>query len=175
MLDISDKHEFEKYLPPVIEYLSKKRNWNLRLAKKKQGQQTLLEHVLVECDAMNNLINLLDLEYSFSNEEKFSLFFAIIAHDSNKETQDFQAYLNQEKNFEICMNEELSREIIPELSELLKVDIKIEEVVASIITHMARERKSPLTALRLVENRAKEEISNRWKKLATLVWFTDDI
>ncbi|MHC1582149.1 MAG: hypothetical protein ACXQT5_04005, partial [Candidatus Syntropharchaeia archaeon] len=175
--EIRYNDEFDQYKPKIIEYLAK-RGWDKKIAKMREGRQTILEHVLIELDALRNLLFLLQSEYGFSKKEMTKLLLAVIAHDANKETNEFQEYIHGRGDFVPCTNEDISREIILDLSKELGLglDIKdIEEINSWIVTHMSKERKKPTTAFAQVKKKAEGKISESWKKLATLVWFTDDL
>ncbi|MCP4542447.1 MAG: hypothetical protein GY832_35435, partial [Chloroflexi bacterium] len=100
----------------LITYLHK-RGWHQKLAKKRQGEETLLEHALKCFDTTHTLAQLLpDI---FSSPQETSL--ASAAHDVGKENDSAQRALRQGKALGDHVAPHLTHSILADMSHYLEL------------------------------------------------------
>jgi hypothetical protein len=114
------------------------RGWKQRLAKRRDFEQSLFEHSLIELDVFLELCFILATpqHYGLSEVEQKVLATAILAHDVGKETDSWQAYIQGEGPFVPHVVPELTRAVIPQLCTALGFE-GLDDSVQRIMAHCA--------------------------------------
>ncbi len=151
------------------------RGWKRLTAKRRGFEQSLLEHTMVEVDALISLLPILRRPEHFAIEESEEkiLIASIIAHDAGKEKGDWQEYLFGKGSYISDVDQELTRKIVPELCLTLgfqDLGDKVLNVIENCINlHMRRERGDANVVHALLRG------GDRWKTLADLVDAIDNV
>lgn len=99
------------------------RGWRSKLAKRRQYEQSLFEHSLIELDVLLELLPILGSpqHYGLTEAEQRILAVAVLAHDVGKETREWQDYIQDSKPGPIVPHviPELTRAVVPELCAAL--------------------------------------------------------
>lgn len=116
------------------------RGWKQKLAKRRDYEQSLFEHSLIELDVLLELLSILERprHYGLSEEEQKILAGAVIAHDVGKETDAWQAYIRDPRPERRVPHviPELTRTVVPEVCGALGFE-NLAEPVQRIIAHCA--------------------------------------
>ena len=93
------------------------RGWKRKVAKRRQFEQSLFEHSLVELDAALQLLPILRQPHHFdlSSEEEQVLIVSLVAHDVGKERPEWQDYILGQRGFVSDVDAILTRVILPGL------------------------------------------------------------
>lgn len=113
----------------------KSRGWHKLLAKRAEREQSLLEHSLLELDALLSLLPILASEkhYNLTQEEQEILCISVLIHDVGKETTEWQAYISGTGKKVGHIDLDLALSIVPEVCSALNFKIdekKLHEVIA---------------------------------------------
>ncbi|OGF68312.1 MAG: hypothetical protein A2Y62_11480 [Candidatus Fischerbacteria bacterium RBG_13_37_8] len=151
------------------------RNWKRLTAKKREFEQSLFEHTMVELDAMMQILEILrkPQHFRFSQDEEQILIASIIAHDVGKEKKEWQDYILGKKGFVSDIDPELTKRIISPLCNSLGfigIEGKIIKVIENCINlHMKHERSDSKVMAAIIAG------ADRWKTLANIVDIVDNI
>ncbi|MCX6718931.1 MAG: hypothetical protein NTZ38_00960, partial [Candidatus Taylorbacteria bacterium] len=150
------------------------RGWKQKIAKRKQFDQSLFEHTLVELDVALQLFPILkSSKFDISSEEEQILIASIIAHDVGKERKEWQNYILGKSGFVSDVDPELTRNVLKNLCEALDFRDLDQEVIAVIENcvnlHMSHERHDANVISALFQG------NDRWYTLANLVYHIDNI
>lgn len=153
------------------------RGWRLKLGKRGAFTQSLFEHTMVELNALLSLVPILErsVHYNLTEREKQSLVVGTIAHDVGKETDEWQAYVQESgsKKGVSHIIPELTERIVPELVAFLGFP---EEIVKDSVTfvnlHMTGAR-TPARVMTVLTGEA--HLSGRWATLARIVDSVDNL
>jgi hypothetical protein len=165
--------EFEKIKENAAIWMIN-RNWKRLTAKRREFEQSLFEHTMVEFDAIIQLFPILRKPQHFNlsvNEEKI-LLASVIAHDIGKETKEWQDYILGKRGFVSDIDPKLTRESIPSLCDALgftNMDRHIMQVIQNCINlHMKHERTDAKVVAAILAG------TDRWKTLADIVDAVDN-
>ncbi len=151
------------------------RGWKRKIAKRRQFDQSLFEHSLVELDAALQLLPILRQPHHFglSPEEEQVLVISLVAHDVGKERSEWQDYILGRRGFLSDVDPVLTRKALPDLCAALGfsgLDAKVMAVIENCINlHMSRERRDTTVVMALLQG------AERWYTLANLVYHIDNI
>lgn len=151
------------------------RGWKRLGAKRKQFNQSLFEHTLVELDVALQLLPILKqpCHFDLTTEEEQILVVSLIAHDVGKERPEWQDYLLGRRDF--------VSDVDPELTSIAVVDLcsafgftglhsKVMAVMENCVNlHMRHERRDSNIVLAMFKG------MDRWYTLANLVYHIDNI
>src|SRR5713226_8771384 len=114
------------------------RGWKQKLAKRRDFEQSLFEHSLIELDVFLELCPILASlrHYSLNDTEQRVLATAILAHDVGKETDTWQPYIQGKGPSVPHVIPELTRSVIPQLCTALGFEA-LDEPVQRIMAHCA--------------------------------------
>jgi len=116
------------------------RGWKGKLAKRRGFEQSLFEHSLIELDVLLELLPILarPRHYGLSETEQKVLAVAVLAHDTGKETDAWQAYIRDPRpeGWVPHVLPELTRAVVPELCAALGF-AELEESVQRIMARCA--------------------------------------
>ncbi|MFQ5802014.1 MAG: hypothetical protein ACE5JQ_03845 [Candidatus Methylomirabilales bacterium] len=116
------------------------RGWKRKLAKRREYEQSLFEHSLIELDVLLELLPVLERSrhYGLSETEKMVLAVAVLAHDVGKETDPWQAYIRDPRpdRWVPHVIQELTRTVVPEMCTALGLE-GLGESVQRIAAHCA--------------------------------------
>jgi hypothetical protein len=116
------------------------RGWRGKLAKRRQYEQSLFEHSLIELDVLLELLPILvsPRHYGLTEGEQRTLAVAVLAHDVGKETEAWQAYICNPRPDHAVPHiiPELTRTVVPELCAALGFE-EVGEPVQRIMAHCA--------------------------------------
>ena len=152
-----------------------KRGWKRLTAKRREFQQSLFEHTMVELDALISLLPILSKpnHFDLTEEEEKVLIASVIAHDAGKEKPEWQEYILGKGDFVSDVASDLTRKIIPDLCAALGFDHindKVTNVMENCVNlHMRHERGDANVVLALLKGK------ERWKTLADLVDTIDNV
>jgi hypothetical protein len=150
------------------------RGWKQKIAKRKQFDQSLFEHTLVELDVALQLFPILkSSQFDISSEEEQILIASIIAHDVGKEKKEWQNYILGKSGFVSDVDPELTRNVLRKLCDALdfhNLDQKVFAVIENCVNlHMSHERHEANVISALLQG------DDRWYTLANLVYHIDNI
>lgn len=151
------------------------RGWKRKIAKRRQFDQSLFEHSLVELDFAVQLLPILRRpnHFGLSPEEEQILITALVAHDVGKERTEWQEYILGRRGFVSDVDPALTRSILPDLCETLGfsgLDHKVMAVIENCINlHMSHERRDANVVMAILQG------TDRWYTLANLVYHFDNI
>ncbi|MFO8091371.1 MAG: hypothetical protein R6U13_16145 [Desulfatiglandaceae bacterium] len=139
------------------------RGWKGLIAKRRDFEQSLFEHTMVELDAFLSLFPILrkSEHFGLSENEEMILATSVIAHDVGKERPEWQKYIFGKGAYVSDVDPQLTREIIPELCHFLG----FESLAGSVLNvmencvnlHMRHERSDANVV------RALLQAGDRWK------------
>jgi hypothetical protein len=158
----------------AMEWMSK-RNWKQLVAKRRQYDQSLFEHTLVELDVTLQLLPILRLphHFSLSPEEEQILLASIVAHDVGKERAEWQEYILGQRGFLSDVDPVLTSSILPDLCTALGfsgLDQKVMAVIENCVNlHMSHERSEANIISAIFKG------TDRWYTLANLVYHIDNV
>ncbi|MDI6890394.1 MAG: hypothetical protein QMC83_05560 [Thermodesulfovibrionales bacterium] len=165
--------EFEKIKENAAIWMIN-RNWKRLTAKRREFEQSLFEHSMVELDAIIQLLPILRKPQHFNllEDEEKVLLASVIAHDIGKERKEWQGYILGKSGFISDIDPKLTREIVPLLSNSLGfigLDEKIIKVIENCINlHMRHERTDAKIVAAILKG------TDRWKTLADIVDVVDN-
>lgn len=151
------------------------RGWKQKVAKRRQFDQSLLEHTLVELDATLHLLPILrqSCHYGLSLEEEQVVVVSIVAHDVGKERPEWQDYILGRHGFVSDVDPELTKNVLPDLNVALgfsDLDPKVMAVIENCVNlHMSHERHDANVVSAMLQG------TDRWYSLANLVYHIDNI
>ncbi|HXG53722.1 MAG TPA: hypothetical protein VNN77_20150 [candidate division Zixibacteria bacterium] len=116
------------------------RGWKQKLAKRREHEQSLFEHSLIELDVLMELLPILasPRHYGLREEEQRILAVAVLVHDVGKETDAWQAYIRNPRRDQWVPHviPELTRGVVPELCAAVGFQ-DLAEPVQRIMAHCA--------------------------------------
>lgn len=114
------------------------RGWKQKLAKRRDFEQSLFEHSLIELDVFLELRSILasPQHYGLGETEQKVLAAAILAHDVGKETDPWQTYIQGKGSSVPHVIPELTRTVIPQLCTSLGFE-DLGDSVQHIMAHCA--------------------------------------
>jgi hypothetical protein len=114
------------------------RGWKQKLAKRRDFEQSLFEHSLIELDVFLELCPILasPQHYDLSETEQTVLAIAILAHDVGKETEAWQTYIRGNGPSVPHVIPELTRLVIPQICTTFGVGA-LDDSVQHIMAHCA--------------------------------------
>jgi hypothetical protein len=116
------------------------RGWRHKLAKRRQYEQSLFEHSLIELDVLLAILPILGhrRHYGLDETERKILAVAVLAHDVGKETDEWQAYISGHPSRPAVSHvlPDLTRAVVPGLCGVLGFD-DLREPVQRIMAHCA--------------------------------------
>lgn len=116
------------------------RGWKEKLAKRRDYEQSLFEHGLIELDLLLELMPILaqPRHYDLSEDEQKILAVAVLAHDAGKETETWQAYIRDPRpdRWVSHVIPNLTRMVVPELCGALGFE-ELAQPVQRIMAHCA--------------------------------------
>lgn len=116
------------------------RGWRQKLAKKREYEQSLFDHSLIEIDVLLELFPILasPRHYGLSETEQKILVVAVLAHDVGKETDAWQAYINAPTPVPAVLHvlPELTRMVVSDLCAALGLE-DLGEPIQRIMAHCA--------------------------------------
>lgn len=151
------------------------RGWKRMIAKRKQFDQSLFEHSLVELDFALQLLPILRQpnHFGLSLEEEQILLVSLVAHDVGKERPEWQEYILGRRGFLSDVDPALTRNVLPNLCETLGfsgLDQKVMAVIENCIDlHMSHERRDANVLMAMLQG------ADRWYTLANLVYHIDNV
>lgn len=151
------------------------RGWKRKVAKRRQFDQSLFEHTLIELDAALQLLPILEQPYHFNltAEEKHILIVSLVAHDVGKERSEWQDYILGKRSFLSDIDPSLTKSVLPELCPALgfpDLDQKVMAIIENCVNlHMSYERRDSNILLAMLQG------TDRWYTLANLVYHIDNI
>ncbi|MBW2020543.1 MAG: hypothetical protein JRI65_11180 [Deltaproteobacteria bacterium] len=143
------------------------RGWKRLTAKRREFEQSLFEHTMVELDALVSLLPILRRpnHFDLTEEEEKILVASVIAHDVGKEKPEWQEYIFGERDFVSDVDPDLTKKIIPEVCNALgfeNINEKVMNVIENCVNlHMRHERGDANVVLALLKGK------DRWKTLAS--------
>jgi len=151
------------------------RGWKKKVAKRRQFEQSLFEHALVELDALLQVLPILRMpnHFSLSEEEEKVLITSIIAHDVGKERAEWQEYILGRRGFVSDIDPALTKVVVPELAEALLfegLNGKVMTVIENCVNlHMSGARGDASVFVAMLQGK------DRWYTLANIVYYIDNI
>lgn len=148
------------------------RGWKQKIAKRRQFDQSLFEHSLVELDAILQLLPILRQPNHFGllPEEEQVLIVSVVAHDVGKERPEWQDYILGRREFVSDVDPALTDNVVPELCAALGFLGLDQEVIKNCVNlHMSHERTDANIVKAVLQG------SDRWYTLANLVYHIDNI
>ncbi|MBM4466969.1 MAG: hypothetical protein FJ014_15685 [Chloroflexi bacterium] len=151
------------------------RGWKRKIAKRRQFDQSLFEHSLVELDAALQLLPILrqPSHFDLSPEEEQVLVISLVAHDVGKERPEWQEYILGHRGFVSDVEPALTSAVLPDLCSALAfpdLDQKVMAVIENCVNlHMSHERRDTNVILAMLQG------TDRWYTLANLVFHIDNI
>ncbi|MEW6448576.1 MAG: hypothetical protein AB1426_10895 [Bacillota bacterium] len=151
------------------------RGWKRLGAKRKQFDQSLFEHTLIELDVALQLLPILKQpsHFNLTTEEEQILVVSLVAHDIGKERPEWQDYLLGRRDFVSDVDPELTRAALPDLCSALGfsgLHSKVMAVIENCVNlHMSHERRDANVVLAIFQG------ADRWYTLANLVYHIDNI
>lgn len=151
------------------------RGWKQKIAKRRQFDQSLFEHSLVELDAILQLLPILRQpnHFGLSPEEEQVLIVSVVAHDVGKERPEWQDYILGRRGFVSDVDPALTNNVVPELCAALGfpgLDRKVIAVIENCVNlHMSHERRDANIVMAVLQG------SDRWYTLANLVYHIDNV
>ena len=149
------------------------RDWKKKTAKRRNFEQSLFDHTLIEIDALITLLPLLQHTFSppLTESEEQVLLTSVLAHDVGKELDEWQEYVMGRRDFLSDVNQELAEEVVPELASQFGFN-GVEEMLSAVLLHMHNERTPANVTNRLLFG---QHTNPRWKTLADIVDAVDNL
>ncbi len=151
-----------------------KRGWKGLIAKRREYEQSLFEHTMVELDALISILPILKIHRHFglTPEEDQILIASVIGHDTGKEKQEWQEYVLGKRGFVSDVDKDLTQQVVPEVCSDLGYagasDVVLQVVENCINLHMRHERGDANVVSALLMG------GDRWKTLADIVDAVDN-
>ena len=164
--------DYQAFRIKAVEFMHN-RNWKTKTAKRRNFEQSLFDHTLIEIDALITLMPLLQHTFSpsLTESEEQVLLTSVLAHDVGKELDEWQEYVMGRRDFLSDVNRELAEEIVPELASQFEFN-GVEEMLSSVVLHMRHERTPAKVVSRLLFG---QHTNPRWKTLADIVDAVDNL
>lgn len=151
------------------------RNWKRLTAKRRQFDQSLFEHTMMELDAMLQLLPILrePKHFGLSESEEQVLLVSVVAHDVGKQRDEWQDYILGRRGFVSDVDPGLTQSVLPELCAALGlsgVDERVMPVIENCVNlHMQHERSTTNVMAAMLQG------ADRWLTLANLVYHVDNV
>ena len=121
-----------------------RRGWKRFTAKRREFEQSLFEHTMVELDALLSLLPILRKpnHFNLTEVEERILIASVIAHDAGKGKPEWQEYILGKRGFVSDVDPDLTREITPELCNVLgleNISEKVTDVMGACVNRRPRE------------------------------------
>jgi hypothetical protein len=164
--------DYQAFRTKAVEFMLN-RGWKKQTAKRRNFEQSLFDHTLIEIDALITLLPLLQHTFSppLTESEKQVLLTSVLAHDAGKELPEWQEYVMGRREFLSDVNRELAEEVVSELASQFGSN-NVEEMLSSVVLHMRYERTPAKVANRLLFG---QHTNPRWKTLADIVDAVDNL
>ena len=164
--------DYQAFRTKAVEFMLN-RGWKKQTAKRRNFEQSLFDHTLIEIDALITLLPLLQHTFSppLTESEKQVLLTSVLAHDAGKELPEWQKYVMGRREFLSDVNRELAEEVVSELASQFGSN-NVEEMLSSVVLHMRYERTPAKVANRLLFG---QHTNPRWKTLADIVDAVDNL
>jgi len=150
-----------------------KRDWQRKIAKQREFEQTLFNHSITCLDAILSLLKIISMpnHFDFSEDEQKTLVVATLAHDIGKESNDWQKYVLGIGNYVSHINKDITNESLKKLAELFGIK-DITSTMDAINLHMSKERTKGNVLHSLI---AGNHLTDRWKLLIDIVNSVDNL
>ncbi|MBS3948519.1 MAG: hypothetical protein KGZ57_09545 [Dethiobacter sp.] len=151
-----------------------KREWRFKLAKRKELEQSLFEHTLIQLDLLMSLFPLLQRREAFglTEEEMKVLWLATLAHDVGKETQAWQSYIRgQGPSVSHCIPEIAKEALAGLMAEYGWEENLLTAAVSGVLLHMRESRTPSMILSQVIAGQA----FLRWKMLAEITDAIDNL
>ena len=164
--------DYQAFRTKAVEFMLN-RGWKKQTAKRRNFEQSLFDHTLIEIDALITLLPLLQHTFSppLTESEEQVLLTSVLAHDAGKELPEWQEYVMGRREFLSDVNRELAEEVISELASQFGSN-NVEEMLSSVVLHMRYERTPAKVTNRLLFG---QHTNLRWKTLADIVDAVDNL
>ena len=164
--------DYQAFRTKAVEFMLN-RDWKKKTAKRRNFEQSLFDHTLIEIDALITLLPLLQHTFSpsLTESEEQVLLTSVLAHDVGKELDEWQEYVMGRREFLSDVNRELAEEVVSELASQFGSN-NVEEMLSSVVLHMRYERTPAKVANRLLFG---QHTNPRWKTLADIVDAVDNL
>ena len=164
--------DYQAFRTKAVEFMLN-RGWKKQTAKRRNFEQSLFDHTLIEIDALITLLPLLQHTFSppLTESEEQVLLTSVLAHDAGKELPEWQEYVMGRREFLSDVNRELAEEVVSELASQFGSN-NVEEMLSSVVLHMRYERTPAKVANRLLFG---QHTNPRWKTLADIVDAVDNL
>ena len=164
--------DYQAFRTKAVEFMFN-RGWKKQTAKRRNFEQSLFDHTLIEIDTLITLLPLLQHTFSppLTESEKQVLLTSVLAHDAGKELPEWQEYVMGRREFLSDVNRELAEEVVSELASQFGSN-NVEEMLSSVVLHMRYERTPAKVANRLLFG---QHTNPRWKTLADIVDAVDNL
>ena len=164
--------DYQAFRIKAVEFMFN-RGWKKQTAKRRNFEQSLFDHTLIEIDALITLLPLLQHTFSppLTESEEQVLLTSVLAHDAGKELPEWQEYVMGRREFLSDVNRELAEEVVSELASQFGSN-NVEEMLSSVVLHMRYERTPAKVANRLLFG---QHTNPRWKTLADIVDAVDNL
>ena len=164
--------DYQAFRTKAVEFMLN-RGWKKKTAKRRNFEQSLFDHTLIEIDALITLLPLLQDTFSppLTESEEQVLLTSVLAHDVGKELDEWQEYVMGRRDFLSDVNRELAEEIVPELASQFGFN-GVDEMLSSVLLHMRHERTPANVTSRLLFG---QHTNPRWKTLADIVDAVDNL
>ena len=164
--------DYQAFRTKAVEFMLN-RGWKKKTAKRRNFEQSLFDHTLIEIDALITLLPLLQHTFSpsLTESEEQVLLTSVLAHDVGKELDEWQEYVMGRREFLSDVNRELAEEVVSELASQFGSN-NVEEMLSSVVLHMRYERTPAKVTNRLLFG---QHTNLRWKTLADIVDAVDNL
>ena len=164
--------DYQAFRTKAVEFMLN-RDWKKKTAKRRNFEQSLFDHTVIEIDALITLLPLLQQTFSppLTKSEKQVLLTSVLAHDVGKELDEWQEYVMGQRDFVSDVNRELAEEVVLELASQFGSS-NVEEMLSSVLLHMRYERTPANVTSRLLFG---QHTNPRWKTLADIVDAVDNL
>ena len=164
--------DYQAFRTKAVEFMLN-RGWKKLTAKRRDFQQSLFDHTLIEIDSLITLLPLLHHTFSppLTETEEQVLLTSVLAHDVGKELAEWQEYVMGKRDFLSDVNQELAEEVVSELANHFGFS-GANEMLSSVLLHMGYERTPAKVMNRLLYG---GHDNQRWKTLADIVDAVDNL
>ena len=164
--------DYQAFRTKAVEFMLN-RDWKKKTAKRRNFEQSLFDHTVIEIDALITLLPLLQQTFSppLTESEEQVLLTSVLAHDVGKELDEWQEYVMGRRDFLSDVNRELAEEVVLELASQFGSS-NVEETLSSVLLHMRYERTPTKVIDRLLSG---QHTNPRWKTLADIVDAVDNL